>query len=265
MEVINNTMEELVSVIMPSYNSSKYIKDSVESVLNQTYKNIELIIVDDCSTDDTVDIINSCKDKRIRLFINEQNQGAALSRNKALREAQGKYIAFLDSDDIWVNNKLEKQIKFMQERDYSFTYTDYRICNNGKWENVIRTAPNVMNYRKIINYCYIFTSTIVYEREKIGLIQIQDLKKNNDYAMWLHALKNNNGHRLPECLSYYIKHDENSISSGNKFKLIKYHYQLFRKELNKTKFIAFWMTINNLWHGFWKKIFYKKRIKNNVN
>ena len=250
----------LVSVIMPSYNAQKYIAKSINSVLLQTYKSLELIIVDDCSSDKTVDIVKTYKDERIRLFVNETNQGAALTRNRALREAKGKYIAFLDADDIWDFAKLESQLEFMDSHKYSFTFTDYRIIYDSKIEGYIRTAPNKVNYRKLINYCYFFTSTVVYNREKVGLIQIKDLKKNNDYAMWLHALKKVDAYRFPFVYSYYVKHDE-SISSGKKRKLIKYHYYLFRVELEKSKVVALIMTLNNLWHGFWKKIIYKRRVQ----
>ncbi len=180
----------LVSIVMPLYNSSKYVSDSIKSVINQTYQNWELIIVDDCSTDDSVDKVKSFKDKRIRLLHNEKNSGAAISRNYALREAKGRWIAFLDADDQWLPTKLADQIQFMIKNMYKVSYTDYRICNNGKWENCIRTAPNKLTYRRILNYCYPFTSTVMYEKNAIGLVQIQDLKKNNDYAMWLHVFKN---------------------------------------------------------------------------
>ena len=116
--------EDVVSIIMPSYNASNYIEAAINSVQQQTYDKWELIIVDDCSTDNTVDIIQNINDDRIRLYKNEENSGAAISRNKALREARGRWIAFLDSDDVRVPEKLEKQLRFMQERDYAFTYTD---------------------------------------------------------------------------------------------------------------------------------------------
>lgn len=253
-------MNDLVSIIMPNYNASKYIDASIHSVLNQTYKNFELIIVDDVSTDNSVELIKKYEDKRIKLFINEKNSGAAISRNRALREAKGKWIAFLDSDDIWDCNKLEKQINFMNANDYKMSFTDYRICNNGIWENVVRTAPNKITYRKIINYCYFFTSTVMYDANYVGLIQITDLKKNNDYGMWLHAVRKTNAYRLSENLAFYIKHDS-SISAGSKFKLIKHHYILFRQELGKNRLSAFCLTINNLFYGVLKKVFYKKNIK----
>lgn len=250
----------LVSIVMPSYNSQEFIKNSIESVLNQTYQSWELLIVDDCSTDNTVEIIKSFQDKRIRLFQNGINSGAAVSRNKALKEAKGKWIAFLDSDDLWLPTKLEEQLQFMVENNFAFTYTDYRICANGKWENVIHTAPNKIGFRKIKKYCYFSTITVVYDLEKIGLIQIGNIKKNNDYAMWLQILKKTDGYRYPKCLSSYIKH-ENSISSGSKFKLIKWHYILFRQECKYGRFHSLILTIRNLWYGFWKKIIYKEKIE----
>lgn len=251
----------LVSIIMPSYNSEKHIEDSIKSVLKQTYPFWELIIVDDCSTDNTVEIIKSFKDERIRLFINNNNSGAALTRNKALREAKGKWIAFLDSDDIWLPTKLEEQLNFMIENNYDFAYTDYRICENGVLKKYIRTAPKKVNYRKIKKYCYFFTSTVVYSYDAVGLIQIGDIKKNNDYAMWLKALKKVVAYRYPKFLSIYNKHT-NSISSGKKTKLIKWHYILFRKECGYGKIHSLLLTVGNLWHGFWKKIIYRKSINN---
>lgn len=113
-------MNELVSIIMPSYNTASFISKTIESVLNQTYKNWELLIVDDCSTDDTDEIVSKYNDKRIVYLKNEKNSGAAISRNRALRNAKGKWIAFLDSDDLWHPTKLEKQIKFMKKMDISF-------------------------------------------------------------------------------------------------------------------------------------------------
>lgn len=250
-------MCDLVSIIMPSYNTGKYICDSIDSVIAQTYTNWELIIIDDCSPDNSNEIIESYKEPRIRLLKNERNSGAAISRNYGLREAKGRYIAFIDSDDTWVKDKLEKQIKFIKENEYAFVYADYRICLNGVWENVIRTAPNKINKRKIYNYCYFSTITVMYDVEKVGLIQIEDLKKNNDYAMWIQALSKVDAFRQPECLSYYIKHDD-SVSGGSKWKLIKYHYIMWNRGLHKSKIISVVLTINNLFHGVLKKIIYKE-------
>ncbi len=254
-------MNDLVSIVMPSYNTGQYIGDSIESILSQTHKNWELIIVDDCSTDNSMEVIRSYNDPRIVLLQNKKNSGAAISRNYALREAKGKWIAFLDSDDTWVPEKLEKQIKFMKDNNYSFTFTDYRICLNGEWLPYINTGPNFVNKRRMYDYCYFSTITVMYDRKKIGLIQIADLRKNNDYAMWLQAIEKSNAYRLPECLSYYIKHD-GSVSSGSKAKLIKWHYILFRKGLGKNPVVSGFLTLNNIVHGVWKKIHYKEPVKN---
>lgn len=255
-------MEKLVSVIMPSYNTGQYISDSIKSIQAQTYTNWELIIVDDCSSDNSIEVIKSFDDCRIKLLKNEKNSGAAISRNYALREAKGKWIAFLDSDDMWEPLKLEKQIRFMMENNYAFTFTDYRTCLNGVWMPYINTGPNVVTKRKMYDYCYFSTITVMYDREKIGLIQIVSLRKNNDYAMWLQAIEKSNAYRLPECLSYYIKHD-GSVSSGNKTNLIKWHYKLFREGLAKSQIVAGILTVNNLIHGVWKKIYYRKAIEEN--
>lgn len=254
-------MHGLVSVIMPAYNVGAYIEESIKSVQAQTYTNWELIIVDDCSTDNTVEEINNfLEDKRIRFLRNERNSGAAVSRNYALREATGKWIAFLDADDVWLPEKLEKQLDFMIQNNYKFTYTDYRIRLNGEWKPYINTGPNVVTKRKLYNYCYFSTITVMYDREYIGLVQIADLKKNNDYAMWFKVVEKSPCYRLPLCLSYYYKHDL-SISSGSKMKLIRHHYIMYRKALNKGKITAAVLTGNNLFWGAVKKIFYRKKVE----
>ena len=257
-------MYDLVSIIMPSYNTGEYIADSIKSVLSQTYKNWELIIVDDCSTDNTDEVVAGFQDVRINYLKNEKNSGAAISRNRALREANGRWIAFLDSDDIWHPKKLEKQLYFMKCKGYAFTYTDYRIKLNGRWLPYINTAPDIVDKRRMYNYCYFSTITVMYDVEKVGLIQIADLRKNNDYAMWLHAVEKVKCYRLPECLSYYIKH-EGSVSSGSKWKLIKWHYWLFRVGLNKNAVISAALTVNNLIHGVIKKLKYKQKTEDIPN
>ena len=151
----------LVSIVMPNYNSEKYVRATIQSVIAQTYQNWELLFVDDCSTDHSLDIVRAFGDPRIKIFENEKNSGAAVSRNYALRMAQGKWIAFLDSDDLWEPEKLEKQLAFMVEKGYHFTYTYYRVCNNGEWEDIIRVSPKKVTRRKLYNYCYFSTITVV--------------------------------------------------------------------------------------------------------
>ena len=253
-------MNGLVSIIMPSYNTAQYIADSIKSVQKQTYKNWELIIVDDCSKDNTDDVIAPfLLDERIKYIKNEKNSGAAISRNRALREAKGKWIAFLDSDDLWEPEKLEKQLAFMVSNGYKFTYTDYRIQLNGEWLPYVYTGPKMVNQRRMKNYCYFSTITVIYDRDYVGLIQIAPVKKNNDYAMWLKIIKKTPCYRYPVCLSSYIKH-ENSISSGSKLKLIKHHYIMWRVSESKNPISATVYTLRNLFWGFIKKLKYKEKI-----
>ncbi|EJT5925421.1 glycosyltransferase [Clostridium perfringens] len=254
-------MQDLVSIIMPSYNTAKYISETIESVQSQTYPFWELIIVDDCSTDNTDEVVKPyLLDDRIRYLKNDSNSGAAISRNRALREARGRWIAFLDSDDVWLAEKLERQLNFMIKNNYKFTYTDYRIRLNGEWMPYINIGPKKITKLKLYNYCYFSTITVIYDREYVGLIQIADLKKNNDYAMWFQIIEKTPCYRFPECLSYYYRHN-NSISSGNKLRLIKHHYIMYRKALDKNKIVALLLTVNNLFWGVLKKIFYKKKVE----
>lgn len=254
-------MSDLVSIIMPSYNTEKYIAESINSVIAQTYTNWELIIVDDCSTDGTDDAVSSfLSDPRIKYLKNEKNSGAAISRNKALREATGKYVAFLDSDDLWHPEKLERQVAFMEKNGYKFTYTDYKIQLNGEWLPYIYTGPKRVNERKMKDYCYFSTITVMYDREAVGLVQIESVKKNNDYAMWLKIIKKAPCYRMPECLSYYIKHD-GSISSGSKLKLIKHHYIMWRVAEKKNKVSSCVLTFRNLFWGVIKKLKYKVKVE----
>lgn len=253
-------MKEMVSIVMPSYNTAQYIAESIRSVMAQTYPDWELIIVDDCSSDDTDQVVAGfLSDERIRYLKNETNSGAAVSRNRALREAKGKWIAFLDSDDLWHPEKLEKQIAFMKENKVSFSYTDYKIQLNGVWLPYVYIGPKVVNRRKMKDYCYFSTITVMYDREKVGLVQIESVKKNNDYALWLKIIEKAPCYRLGECLSYYIKH-EGSISSGSKLKLIKHHYIMWKVAEHKNPVSAAILTVRNLFWGTIKKIVYKKKV-----
>ena len=148
-------MNKIVSVIMPSFNTGRFIKEAINSVINQTYTNWELIIVDDCSNDDTNEIINSFEDSRIKYLKNDTNMGAAICRNRALKEAKGKWIAFLDSDDLWKKDKLEKQISFMEKGGYDFSYTNYIEMDEKSTPNgIIVTGPKKISKNKMYDYCW---------------------------------------------------------------------------------------------------------------
>lgn len=245
---------------MPSYNTAKYIRDSINSVLAQTYDNWELIIIDDCSTDNTDEIVCSFNDNRIKYLRNEKNSGAAISRNKALKEAKGQFVAFLDSDDLWDPNKLEKQLKFMKDNDYSFTYTDYsRIDEDNNPLNIYCTGPKKVTRKKMYHYCYPGCLTVMFNKKICENLQIKNIKKNNDYAMWLILCKYADCVLLDENLARY-RVRKNSISHDKFNKKLKSHYDLFRVCDGKTVMIAFWYACWNMWYGIWKKKKYEKRI-----
>lgn len=252
---------DLVSIIMPSYNCGRYISESVQSVLKQTYSKWELIIVDDCSKDDTREILHSFKDKRIKLFYNKENRGAAFSRNYALKEAEGEWIAFLDSDDLWFSDKLEKQISFMKQNGYKFScsYCEY-IDEDSKPLGIRDTCPKHITKRMNYLYNWIGALTVMYHVPTVGTIQIENLSKRNDYAMWFEVFKKTNCECIPEVLAQYRVRKQ-SISH-DKFKiLVKSHYKLFRDGEHLGIIASCILTGCNLVFGLIRKmVFVKKNV-----
>lgn len=256
----NERVEGLVSIIMPSYNTAPYISSSIQSVINQTYNNWELIIVDDCSTDNTEDVLSEIKDERIRFFKNEKNSGAAVSRNKALREAKGQWVAFLDSDDLWMPDKLEKQIRFMMDNGYSFSYTNYKeIDTDGNETGVMVTGPKHVTKTGMYNYCWPGCLTVMYDATKVGLVQITDIKKNNDYAMWLKVCKKAECYLLDECLAMYRRGRVGSVSTHSIKTMIGWHYKLYRETEDMGILSSLFNTGRNLVFGFYKKKRYVRK------
>ena len=252
-------MDGLVSIIMPSYNTGKFISETINSVLAQTYTNWELIIVDDCSTDNTDEVVAGFCDERIRYIKNEKNSGAAVARNYALREAKGKWIAFLDSDDLWLPEKLEKQIAFMKENNYAFSYSKYEEINEtGEPFGRVVSGPKKITKRGQFNYCWQGCLTVMYDATVVGLVQIEDIKKNNDYAIWLKVCQKADCYLLPELLSKYRKRS-GSISNHGYKALIKWHYRLFRLAEKRNPIVASVLTVRNLFYGVIKKIKYVKK------
>lgn len=223
-------MEELVSIIMPNYNGAKYLQETINSVLTQTYTNWELLFVDDCSTDNSLDIVRSYQDSRIKILQNDKNSGAAVSRNYALREAKGKWIAFLDSDDLWMSEKLKKQIAFMETKGYAFTFTDYDVIDeNSVIISHFKPHLDICEYKDILKHNHIGCLTVIYDAEKIGKVLMPtNAIKREDLACWLSILKNDKrAYCLHECLAQYKVHS-NSVSS-NKLKMLKYQWNVYRK------------------------------------
>lgn len=255
-------IDGLVSIIMPSWNTARWIGESIQSVINQTYKKWELIIVDDCSTDNTDDIVASFRDERIRYLKNEKNSGAALTRNYAMREAKGEWIAFLDSDDLWAPEKLEKQIKFMIDNDYTFSYHEYvKVDEDTKPLNIYVSGPKIVTKRKMYHYGYPGCLTFMYSAKKHGLVQIKDIKKNNDYAILLKLCKNDTCYLLKENLAQY-RIRKKSISHDKLRKKLKSHYNLFHYCDENIAIVALWRACWNMWYGIWKKKKYERRIIN---
>lgn len=252
-------VDGLVSVIMPSWNTGKFIAESIQSVIDQTYENWELIIVDDCSTDNTDEVVAKFTDKRIRYFKNEKNSGAALSRNRALREARGEWIAFLDSDDLWNPDKLEHQINFMNKHGYTLSYTEYeKIDEESKPLRIYVSGPEKVNKHKMYNYDYIGQLTMMYSAKKFGLIQIKDIKKNNDYAIRLQLYKKSDtcAYLLKENLAKY-RIRKVSISHDKFRRKFKSHYDLFHMCDEKSAVVAVWYTCWNMFYGLMKKRIYE--------
>lgn len=248
----------LISIITPVYNGARFVKYTINSVLAQTYTNWELLIVDDGSDDETASIIADFMehDNRIRYWRNERWMGAALSRNRALREAKGDWIAFLDSDDCWSPEKLECQLDFMIKNGYSFTYHNYEEMNEqGDRAGRLVTGPHHIAASGMRNYCWPGCLTVMYNREKIGLIQVADVKKNNDYAIWLKVIQKADCHLLDKKLAMYRKRS-GSISDHGYLTLLKWHYILFRQAEGQNVMAAVISTMRNLVFGVIKKIMY---------
>ena len=221
----------LVSIITPSYNTERFISETIDSVLNQTYANWEMIIVDDVSSDKSISIIKKYiadyPTLKIYLVENENNLGPALSRNKAIEKSSGRFLAFLDSDDCWTVDKLSKQVEFMQHNKVPFTCTYYsQISEEGVFMKNIDNLPSKLTYSDIIKSNKIGCLTAVYDVSFFGKIYMKNIAKRQDYVLWLSLLKKTKYvYCLPQILAKY-RLRKNSVSS-NKLNLIKYHWKIY--------------------------------------
>lgn len=221
----------LVSIVMPSYNCSAYIIETVHTVIAQTYNNWELIIVDDCSTDDTIQIIEKFvqMDRRIRYIELEKNSGAAIARNTGIAASKGEYIAFLDSDDLWMEDKLQKQVAFMKKKGCAFSFTSYSLIDeNGNAKNKMVLVPEKMDYNRVLYDTPIFTSTVMYDKNIIPNLEMPIMKRGQDVATWLKILKMvDYAYGIKENLAIYRIRD-NSLSTGIGTKL-KRRWRIYRE------------------------------------
>jgi len=246
-------VNELVSIITPSYNSAKFIGETIESVLAQSYKSWEMIIVDDVSTDDSVEIISKYinKDRRIKLIQLSKNSGAAVARNTSIENASGRFLAFLDSDDLWKPAKLEEQISFMLENDVLLSYSSYELMDeDGNLLEIIKDPDEKLNYADLLKENQIGCLTAIYDQEKLGKCYMPLIRKRQDYGLWLSILKKiPYAVKTPSNLAIY-RVRKNSISS-NKVELLKYNYELFhiheKLSILKASYYVAWNIYRKIW------------------
>lgn len=220
----------LVSIIMPTYNSAAYIAEAITSVLNQTYTDWELLVVDDGSTDHSLDIVREfcSQDTRIHLLFNDSHTGMPSSpRNYALQQAQGRYIAFLDSDDVWLPAKLSEQIPLFNHSNVAVVYSDYeKISSTGERRGRVVRAPHTCDYRQLLYGNVIGNLTGIYDRQKVGTVKILDIH-HEDYAMWLQILKHGYIARNTDSVTAFYRLHESSVTS-KKISLVSWQWNIYR-------------------------------------
>ncbi len=248
-QVMKKTSQPLVSVIMPTYNSSNTVVDSINSVSHQSYDNWELIITDDCSEDNTVDLIEkmAIDEPRISIAVNDKNRGAGFSRNASIERASGKYIAFLDADDLWSTNKLEMQISFMEKNNYFFTFTSYQMFSH-LGDGKIINAPESVSYNELLYGNVIGCLTAVYNAEALGKQRMPLIRKRQDMGLWLTLLtKCSKAYGLPDILA---KYRTDSGMTQNKMNVAKYQWEFYREVVKlgllKSSWYFFWYAINGI-------------------
>lgn len=235
---------DLISIVVPVYNAEQFLKDTIKSVEEQTYSNWELIFVNDCSEDNSVQIIENAmkQNSKIKLIQLKNNSGAAIARNTGMKEAKGRYIAFIDADDTWNKEKLEKQIKFMQKNNCAFSFTSYEFANeDGVGNGTIVKVPNKINYKQALKNTTIWTSTVMFDVEKLGkeLIQMPNVKRGQDTATWWKVLKQIEcAYGINEVLSYYRR--TNDTLSSNKLRALKRTWNLYRNIEHLNMFYSFY-------------------------
>jgi glycosyltransferase involved in cell wall biosynthesis len=246
----------LVSIITPVFNSERYVRQAIESVQAQTYGDWEIIIVDDCSRDRTCEIIEALAgaDGRIRLIKLSRNRGPAISRNIAIGSANGRYIAFLDSDDLWLPDKLEKQIRFMKEHDCVVSYTSYKRIDEGG--NIISDAMPILekvNYEKLLLSNVIGNLTAAYDVGALGKIYLP-LNGHEDYGLWLKILRSGyEAWGINECLAMYRVRGKSV--SRNKLKAAMFQWKIYREAEKLPLHKCVYYFINYAYHGYRKSKF----------
>lgn len=266
----HSNMNMKVSIITPVYNSEKFLRNTIDSVINQTHEKWELILVDDCSTDKSKEIIQEYMkhDKRVKYYKLDENSGAAVARNYALEKSTGRFIAYLDADDLWINDKLEKQIQFMMDNSYGFTCTNYEVIDeDGNTKNKIVSMPKKINYNLFLSNTIIQTVGVMVDIEIVDkkLLEMPLIKRRQDAATWCQMLKNGfDCYGLNENLAFY-RRVSNSLSS-NKFKAIKGTWYLYRNIEKLSLFKSCYSFIGYALNACKKRIyiFDKLRLKGSI-
>lgn len=250
---------ELVSVIMPTYNSSRHLAGSIESVLAQTHSNLELLITDDCSTDDTRSILEQFarQDPRVKVELLTQNSGPSISRNRSIERAQGRYIAFCDSDDRWFPEKLEKQIRHMEEHSSALCSSSYLICDEDDQVTGVCISPDHLTLDMMKRDNKIGCLTAIYDVQRLGhKFFMPSIRKRQDWALFLSILKEcGECYCLTEPLAYY-RHRKGSVSS-HKLSLIKYNVKVYETVFGYSRLKAYLYFLFRFLPTYYSKV--KKR------
>ena len=249
-------MSDLISIITPCYNSSKFINECVNSVLLQSYCNWELLLVDDCSNDNSKELLLNIekKDERIKVIFLDNNIGAANARNVAIQKAKGKYIAFLDSDDSWDSMKLEKQISFMVQNDIAFSFTSYQsISENGLDIISVIEAPYKMTYNNYLKNTIIGCLTVIIDREKVGDFEMPSIRSSHDMALWLLIMKRGFiAYGFNENLAKY--RIVSSSNTSDKWAAAKDVWRVYRNLEKLSFFYSIWCFLNYAFNAIIKRI-----------
>lgn len=250
-------MAPLVSIITPVYNAERFIDDTIQSVLDQTFENWEHLLINDCSTDGSLAILDRYaeQDSRIRVFTLIENSGAAVARNVGLYNAKGRYIAFIDSDDMWAKDKLVKQLSFMKEHDLAFTYTDFAFVNeDGEMIKAQAHVPESLSYEGLLKNTAIACSTVIIDKEKVGNFMMPLVRKGQDTATWLKIMRETGvtAYGIGEVLNYY-RQVSGSISSNKLAALKRTWYTYYHLE-NLPFLTASYYFISYVWNAIKRRI-----------
>lgn len=263
---------DLVSIIMLSHNSAQFVEESVRSVIAQTYTNWELLFVDDNSRDNTLTKMMELMDEariknehgtlieRIKVSRTVSERGVSVNRNGALNEAHGRWIAFLDVGDVWAPDKLEKQVRFMEENGYAFSYTQYGMMNNESANRgVVVGGKAHLTHQDMLRCCWPGYLTVMYDAEKVGPVRGKIVKQNNDYALWLMISAKHDCYLLPENLAT-LRTPYGVFSRFLRTNKVKWRYEVYRIEAELGPVTSFFYTVRNGWYGLMKWMKYVKRV-----